>query len=65
MKRFFVAVLYCLMIGSFLTACATAIPGHQRGASTKMGKPRQAQEQVVPSQGQEEVVPKDGTSQSK
>jgi len=65
MKRFFVAVLSCLIIGSFLTACATAMPEHQRGAATKMGMPRQAQEQVVTSPGQEEVVPKDGTSQSK
>ncbi|MBN2514108.1 MAG: hypothetical protein JXB18_14310 [Sedimentisphaerales bacterium] len=64
MKNFFVAVLYCLMIGSFLTACTT-IPEHQRGAYTKMGKPRQAQEQVAPSQTQEQVAPKDVTSQPK
>lgn len=64
MKRFIVAVLSFLMIGSFLTACAT-MPEHQRGAATKMGKPRQAQEEVVPNQTQEAVVPKDATSQSK
>ena len=65
MARFFVVVLSCLMIGSFITSCATALPEHQRGAATKMGSPRQAQEQVAPSHAQEQVVPKDGTSQSK
>jgi hypothetical protein len=64
MKRFIVAVLSCLMIGSFLTSCAT-VPPDKQGAYTKKGMPRQAQEQVVTSPGQEEVVPKDGTSQSK
>jgi len=55
MKRFLAAVLACFMIGSFLTACASVTP-EKSGASTKMGKPRQAQE---------EVVPKDNTSQAK
>jgi hypothetical protein len=50
MKRFFVTVLCCLVIGSFLTACTAATPD-KKGASTKMGKPRPAQEQVVPDQG--------------
>jgi len=47
MKRFFVAVISCLTIGLFLTACAT-IPPEKKGAYTKMGKPKQAQEEVVP-----------------
>jgi len=64
MKRFFVAVLSCLMIGSFLISCATVTPGKE-GAFTKMGAPRQAQEEVAPSQTQEAVVPKGGSSQSK
>ena len=54
MKRFFAAVLTCLMIGGFLSSCAVT-PGKE-GAFGKSGAPRQAQE---------EVVPKDGTSQSK
>ncbi|MBN2254495.1 MAG: hypothetical protein JW736_02195 [Deltaproteobacteria bacterium] len=64
MRQLFVAVLCSIMIGSFFAACATA-PEYQRGASTKMGKPRQAQEQVVPSQGQEAAAPQESTSPSK
>jgi len=64
MKQFFVAVLCCIMIGSFFTACATTA-NDKRGYGGKKTKPRQAQEQVVPSQGQEVIVPKDATSQSK
>lgn len=57
MRRFLIAVLSCLMIGSFLTSCATALPEHQRGAQTKRGMPRQAQEQVVPEGGTSQSVP--------
>jgi len=65
MKLFWVKVLSCLMISSFLASCASALPEHQRGAATKMGVPRQAQEEVVPSQAPGAVVPQEGTSQSK
>lgn len=74
MKRYLAVALSLLMIGSLLTACATAVPEHQRGAYTKMGAPRQAQEQVVPeagtsqstqSQNQDEAAPKDGAPKSK
>lgn len=65
MKRFVEAVLFCLIIGSFIASCATALPEHQRGAATKMGKPRQAQEEVAPPQTQGEIPPKDSSSQSK
>lgn len=74
MKRYLAAVLSCLMIGSLFAACATALPEHQRGAATKMGKPRQAQEQVVPKDGspqptapqtQDEEERKDNPTKSK
>ena len=55
MKRFFTAVVFCLMIGSFLVACATTATD-KRGSGGKKSMPKQAQE---------EVVPKDDTSQSK
>lgn len=47
MKRFFVAVVSCFMVGLFLTACATVTPD-KKGAYTKKGMPRPAQEEVVP-----------------
>jgi hypothetical protein len=74
MKRYWVMALSFLMIGSLLTACATAVPEHQRGAYTKRGMPRQAQEQVVPEAGtsqsaqpqnQDEAAPKDSAPTSK
>lgn len=47
MKRFFVAVVFCLMIGSFLVACATPA-NDKRGYGGKKSMPRPAQEEVVP-----------------
>jgi hypothetical protein len=47
MKRYFAAVLSCIMIGLFLTACATATPD-KRGYGGKKSMPKQAQEEVVP-----------------
>jgi hypothetical protein len=46
MKRFFVAVVFCLTIGSFLAACATTADD-KRGSGGKKSIPRQAQEEVV------------------
>jgi hypothetical protein len=57
MKRFVIAVFFCLMLGSFLASCATAVPEHQRGAYTKRGMPRQAQEQVAPEGGSSQSTP--------
>lgn len=50
MKRFFLAVVFCLMIGSFLAACATTA-NDKRGSGGKKSIPRQAQEEVVPQEG--------------
>jgi len=47
MKRFFVAVIFCLTIGSFLVACATTATD-KRGSGGKKNAPRPAQEEVVP-----------------
>jgi hypothetical protein len=47
MKRFLVLVIFCLMIGSFLIACATTATD-KRGSGGKKSIPRQAQEEVVP-----------------
>jgi hypothetical protein len=47
MKRFFAWVIFCLMIGSFLAACAAA--PDKRGEGGKISLPKQAQEEVVPS----------------
>lgn len=47
MKRFFTALLFCLMIVSFLAACAAA--PDKRGEGGKISLPKQAQEVVVPS----------------
>ncbi len=46
MKRFFVAVVCCLTIGSFLVACATTA-SDKRGYGGKKSRSQQAQEQVV------------------
>lgn len=54
MKRFFVAVVSCLIIGLFLAACATTA-NDKRGLGGKKGMPRQAQEEVVP----ESTTPQD------
>ena len=54
MKRFFVAVVFCLMIGSLLASCA-ATSTDKRGYGGKKSAPKQAQE---------EVIDKDSTTQS-
>ncbi|MBI3398666.1 MAG: hypothetical protein HY026_05480 [Deltaproteobacteria bacterium] len=54
MKRFFATVVFCLMIGSFLAACATTA-NDKRGSGGKKSMPRPAQEEVVP----ESTTPQD------
>lgn len=72
MKRFFTAVVFCLVIGSFITACATTI-NDKRGYGGKKSMPKPAQEQVVPqdsasqpapSQTQDADAPTDSPSKS-
>lgn len=48
MKRFLTALIFCLMIVSFLAACATPATD-KRGSGGKKSTPKQAQEEVVPS----------------
>lgn len=73
MKRILKAMVLCLMIGSFLAACATPT-SDKRGYGGKKSTPKQAQEQVVPEGGasqptppqpQDEDAPKGTPSKSK
>lgn len=56
MKRFFTAVLFCLMIGSFIAACATTT-SDKRGEGGKMSKPKPAREEVAPNDDASQPVP--------
>ena len=56
MKRFFIAVLFCLMIGSLISACATTTDD-KRGYGGKKSMPKPAREEIIPGDETSQAAP--------